>query len=363
MDHIDSLVIGAGAVGLAVAAKMSEKQSVVVIEQEDHFGEHCSSRNSEVIHAGIYYPTDSLKAELCVRGKQLLYKHCEHYNVPHQRIGKLLLAQSEQESQKLTDIIEQAQKNGVEDLSFLTPAQLLEKAPTLNAHSGLWSPSTGIIDCHQYMLSLLHVIEHNQGHYVPRTKFVAAKPNAQGFVVTLATDNEVFELTCANLINSGGLFASSNADRIEGLDKAYIPEIHYCRGQYFTYHGNHPFNNLIYPIPEKHGLGIHATLDMSGRLKFGPDTHFIDTLNYATDESAKAKFVEAIKRYWPSLDETKLHIDYSGIRPKLHRNGAQDFVIQRQSTHGIKGLINLFGIESPGLTASLAIAEKVGQEL
>lgn len=359
MDHIDSLVIGAGVVGLAIAAKLSKNQSVVVIEQEQYFGEHSSSRNSEVIHAGLYYPTNSLKAKLCVRGKQLLYAHCQKYKVAHQRIGKLLLAQSAQEAQKLEQIKQQAVINGVQDLEFLSSAKLSEKAPSLSGESGLWSPSTGIIDSHQYMLSLLHIIEQNQGHYVPRTKFIAAQPNNNGFILTLETEGQQFELSCNQLINAGGLFASDNAKRIEGLSDSLIPEIHYCRGQYFTYHGSHPFKTLIYPVPEQHGLGIHATLDLSGRVKFGPDTHFINNLDYATDEQVKDKFISAIKRYWPALDETRLVIDYAGIRPKLNLDGSQDFVVQNENTHGIKGLINLFGIESPGLTASLAIAEYI----
>lgn len=362
MDHIDCLIVGAGVVGLAVAAKLSEKQSVVVIEQERYFGEHSSSRNSEVIHAGLYYPTDSLKAQLCVRGKELLYQHCQQFNVPHHRIGKVLVARSEQEEQKLNDIYDQAQTNGVSDLEYLTRAQLMQKAQEIKTTQGLWSPSTGIIDSHQFMLSLLHVIEQNQSHYVARTKFISATKNNKGFVVNLNTDEQDYTLICNKLINAGGLFASENAKRVTDININLIPETLFCRGQYFSYQGSHPFKHLIYPIPEQHGLGIHATLDLSGRLKFGPDTEFIDSLDYATDETAKAKFVKAIKQYWPAFDQTKLTIDHAGIRPKLQTAGAQDFVIQGQKEHGIAGLINLFGIESPGLTASLALAEQVALE-
>ena len=359
MEHIDCLIIGAGAVGLALGAKLSKKQSVVVIEQESHFGEHTSSRNSEVIHAGIYYPTDSLKAKLCVRGKHLLYQHCQKYNVPHQRIGKVIVAQSALEAEKLDNIYQQAQLNGVNDLKYLTQVSLTEKAHGISAQHGLWSPSTGIIDSHQLMLSLLHIIEQNQSHYVPRTQFVTATKHNDSFIVTVKTDDDTYTLTCDQLINAGGLFASENAKRIDVMDTGLIPETHFCRGQYFSYHGSHTFNHLIYPIPEQHGLGIHATLDLSGRLKFGPDTEFIDSLDYATDETAKAKFIKAIKQYWPAFDQTKLTIDYAGIRPKLQTAGAQDFVIQTEKEHGIAGLINLFGIESPGLTASLALAEYI----
>ena len=363
MEHIDTLVIGAGVIGLAIAARLSESQNIAVIEQENHFGEHSSSRNSEVIHAGLYYNTDSLKAKLCVRGKKLLYDHCEQYRVPFQRTGKLLVAQTEQEDQKLENIKQQAQTNGVRDLAFVTATQLSQKVPYLNAINGLWSPSTGIIDSHQYLLSLLHIIEQNRSHYVPKTKFTRATPNHQGFEVTLTIDGSPYQLTCSNLINAGGLFASTNAKLIEGMNKKFIPETLYCRGQYFRYHGKHPFKNLIYPVPEQHGLGIHATIDMAGQLKFGPDTQFIDQLDYATDESVKGKFVQAIKRYWPTLDEKRLHMDYTGIRPKLQKNGLQDFIVQGKETHGIAGLVNLFGIESPGLTASLALAEYIDEEL
>ncbi len=359
MDHIDCLIVGAGVVGLAIAAKLSKKQSVVVIEQEQYFGEHSSSRNSEVIHAGLYYPTNSLKAQLCIRGKELLYQHCQQFNIPHHRIGKVLVAHSEREVQKLDHIYKQARTNGVNDLEYLTRPQLTQKAQEIKAVQGLWSPSTGIIDSHQFMLSLLHVIEQNQSHYVAKTKFIAATKNNKGFVVNLKTDEQDYTLTCNKLINAGGLFASEVAKRVTGIDPGLIPETLFCRGQYFSYQGSHPFKHLIYPIPEQHGLGIHATLDLSGRLKFGPDTEFINSLNYATDETAKTKFIKAIKQYWPSFAPAKLTIDHAGIRPKLQTIGAQDFVIQDEKEHDIEGLTNLFGIESPGLTASLAIAEHI----
>ena len=359
MEHIDTLVIGAGAIGLALGAKLSQKQNLAVIEQENHFGEHSSSRNSEVIHAGIYYATDSLKAKLCVRGKDLLYSHCEKFSVPHRRVGKLLISQSPEESQKLDAIYQQAQSNAVNDLEYVATSTIRKDFPFLNINRALWSPSTGIIDSHQFLLSLLHIIEQNHGHYVPNTKFIGAQPDKNGFIVELQTDEDLYQIHCARLINAGGLFATANAKRIEGLAPAQIPETHFCRGQYFAYHGKHPFETLVYPTPEHHGLGIHATLDLASRLRFGPDTKFINDLDYTTDETAKEKFVQAIKRYWPALDESKLQVDYCGIRPKLQLEGAQDFVVQNKNTHAIEGLINLFGIESPGLTASLSLAEYV----
>lgn len=359
MESIDTLIIGAGVVGLAIGAELSKQQNVIVIEQNAHFGEHSSSRNSEVIHAGIYYPKNSLKAKLCVSGKNRLYAHCSSLHVPFHKIGKLIIATNNDDAEKLESIKQHANDNSVDDLSWLSATEIKHYAPEINAVAALYSPSTGIIDSHQYMLSLIVQLEQNHGAYVAKTRFVNAKKCSHGFIVTLDCDGEIMQLNCRNLINAAGLFAQQVAQTIEGLATSYIPELYYCRGQYFSYQGSHPFKHLIYPVPEEHGLGIHATLDLAGQLKFGPDTEFIDSLNYQTDEQHKAKFVTAIKRYWPNLNPNKLCIDYAGIRPKLQLKGQQDFVIQSHQDHGIKGLINLFGIESPGLTASLAIAEYV----
>ena len=359
MENVETLIIGAGVVGLAIGAKLSGSHSVLVIEQNNHFGEHTSSRNSEVIHAGIYYPENSLKASLCLQGKALLYKHCQVFHVPVKPIGKVLIAQNDDEADKLEGIRQQAILNGVNNLAWLSKPAQQDYAPDLTLYEALYSPSTGIIDSHQLMYSFITQIEQNQSLYVANTRFVKAVPDENGFVVYLHCDGEEMQLHCKNLINSAGLFAQDVARHIEGVSHALIPELHYCRGQYFTYQGKHPFKHLIYPIPEQHGLGIHATLDMANQLKFGPDTKFIDNLNYQTDATQKAKFVSAIKRYWPNLDETKLHSDYAGIRPKLTLSGQQDFVIHTELQHGITGLVNLFGIESPGLTASMAIAKHV----
>ncbi|KZN57529.1 hypothetical protein N473_06500 [Pseudoalteromonas luteoviolacea CPMOR-1] len=363
MDHIDTLIIGAGVVGLSVAAKLSQHREVFVVEQGKHFGEHTSSRNSEVIHAGIYYPTDSAKARHCVAGKALLYQHCKDYGVPVKMLGKVITAQNDAEIQTLEKLILQAELNGVDDLYWLSQAELQQKAPQITAKEGLFSPSTGIIDSHQLMLSLIGQLEQNQGHFVANTQFISATPVQQGFLVTLNCEGQTFTLSCTHLINAGGLFAQHNAAKIEGLNSAKIPPIHYCRGQYFSYQGAHPFKHLIYPVPEQHGLGIHATIDLAGQLRFGPDTQFIDTIDYATDSSALDKFYQAIQRYWPQVEKSKLQIDYAGIRPKLQTTSAQDFIIENQSRHGITGLINLYGIESPGLTASLSIAQSVQAQL
>ena len=282
---------------------------------------------------------------------------------PSKPIGKVLIAQNHDEAEKLEAIRLQALNNGVDDLVWLSKQEQHHYAPDLHFSEALYSPSTGIIDSHQLMNSFITQIEQNQSLYVANTRFVKAVPNENGFVVYLHCDGEEMQLHCTNLINTAGLFAQDVARHIEGVNHALIPELHYCRGQYFTYQGKHPFKHLIYPIPEQHGLGIHATLDMANQLKFGPDTEFIDNLNYQTDATQKAKFVSAIKHYWPNLDETKLHCDYAGIRPKLAVSGQQDFVIQTEQQHSITGLINLFGIESPGLTASMAIAKHVKNAL
>ncbi|BBN80124.1 hypothetical protein PA25_01090 [Pseudoalteromonas sp. A25] len=359
MEHIQTLVIGAGAVGLAIAAELSEHHDVVVIEQNTHFGEHTSSRNSEVVHAGIYYPSNSLKAQLCIEGKALLYQHCQSYHVPYKKVGKVLVAHGEREIAKLHALVQQAEDNNVQDLAFLSQAELAKKAPQVKASLGVWSPSTGIVDSHQLMLSYLNKLSAHAGQYVNNTRFVRAQFDGQHFIVTLNCDGELFNLKCTTLINAAGLFAQSCAKQIDALDARFIPELYYCKGQYFSYQGSHPFQHLIYPMPEQQGLGIHATIDMAGQLRFGPDTTFIDTLDYTPNAQAKAHFVKEIIKYWPNLDSSRLHVSYSGIRPKLFRNGAQDFVIQDHTVHGIQGLINLFGIESPGLTASLAIAQHV----
>jgi L-2-hydroxyglutarate oxidase LhgO len=283
--------------------------------------------------------------------------------VPVSKIGKLLIANGEQEIEKLHALHQQASVNGVSDLHFMKHSELEEKAPQIRVQEALWSPSTGIIDSHQLMLSYIHQLESNGGQYVGNTRFLSAQVDGRYFTVTLDCDGDLFTLQCKHLINAAGLFAQRCAQKITELDPFHIPELYYCKGQYFNYQGKHPFKHLIYPMPEQHGLGIHATLDLAGQLKFGPDTEFVDSLDYTPSEHNKANFVNAISRYWPTIDESKLHASYSGIRPKLQRADAQDFVIQDSQTHELPGLINLFGIESPGLTASLAIADRVAEKL
>ncbi len=372
MEHFDYCIIGAGVVGLAVAYKLSQtakNASILLIEKHPHFGSETSSRNSEVIHAGIYYPANSLKAALCTQGKNQLYDFCQQYAVPHRALGKLIVAHSPQELPALEQLQQKAASNGVL-LEFLDQKACYQKEPSVNAHAALLSATTGIIDSHSYMQTLLTLAQQNDVLYSPNTQFLQATETANRFVVSLGTGDGIYKLACNNIINCAGLHATTVASNIDSLAAVHIPQHYYCKGHYFGYQGQSPFSHLIYPLPNKNtsGLGIHATLDLAGQLRFGPDTQYIDDIDYTIGLAAnssegilKQRFSQSIKRYFPSLQAEKLHYSYSGIRPKLssENQAAKDFVIQDCNQHQVKGLINLFGIESPGLTASLAIADYV----
>lgn len=365
MDKVDAIVIGAGVVGLAIARQISTTlKDVVIIDQHSQFGSETSSRNSEVIHAGIYYPSNTLKAETCVKGKHLLYSFCQQYQVSHRAIGKLIIAFNPAEIQQLEAIQQQAMQNGVTDLQWLDAKQLKQYEPSLNGHAALFSPSTGIIDSHTYMQTLLTHAEQQGAMFIGQTRFLNASFRSDHWFVEFQNpDGSIGTIASQWLINSAGLGAQACAGQIDGLAPNLIPSLHLCRGHYFTYSGRNPFQHLIYPVPEKNqtGLGIHSTQDLAGQLRFGPDSQYIDDVDYRVDSTLKARFVDAIKRYWPELDEAKLHAGYSGIRPKLQgpEDPSQDFMVQTSNAHGLPNLIQLFGIESPGLTASLALAERV----
>lgn len=371
MEKVDAVVVGAGVIGLAIAARLSRQLGdVLVIDKNSCFGAETSSRNSEVIHAGIYYPQDSLKAKLCVEGKQALYRYCDLRGVPYKPIGKLIVATTHDQQSSLEAVITRAEANGVTDLIRQSSRQLHTFSSELKATAGLLSPSTGIIDSHSYMQSMLAEIEANGGSFVPNTGFIAADPDDKGFVVHLDIDGEPIKIRTRYLINSAGLYSTQVASGIQGVQSGHIPQLYWCKGHYFSYSGKSPFSKLVYPVPEidLKGLGIHGTLDMSGQLKFGPDTQYIsDTINpdYHVSPALKPKFIEAIRRYFPNIDPDKLQPSYSGIRPKLQGPDAsfEDFKIQSHASHSIKGLVNLYGIESPGLTASLAIADYVAASL
>ena len=356
--QLDCVVIGAGVVGLAVARSMAMAgREVVVLERENHIGMHSSSRNSEVIHAGLYYPDPSLKAKFCVAGKSLLYAYCEEKHIPFQRIGKLLIASGEDEAARLQAIRAQAQRNGVHDLVPLDASQVKEIEPAVTCTQALLSPSTGIIDSHALMVALQSDIEALQGHVLCNSEVSDVGAKDDGFHIRLESiDNE--EFVCRTLINCAGHDAQAIAGMI-GCDNS--PPQFLAKGHYFAYQGASPFNHLIYPLPTDGGLGIHATNDLAGVARFGPDVSWVDALDYDFDESRKDKFVQAIRRYFPSLDDAKLQSAYVGVRPKLAAAGQADadFAIHGEAEHGVAELINLYGIDSPGLTSSMAIADHV----
>jgi L-2-hydroxyglutarate oxidase LhgO len=366
MDKLDCVVVGAGVVGLAVARALAlAGREVVVLESESQIGMHTSSRNSEVIHAGIYYPEGSLKARLCVQGKWMLYEYCEQHHVSHKRIGKLIVASSQDDVEKLAAIERQARLNGVDDLRFLDAEEVADLEPAVVSQGALLSPSTGIVDTHELMTAFEGEIEAAGGAVLLNSKVtnLGAADGALRFEV----GGEKFE--CETLVNSAGLWATELANNIgRPLGRAptgQAPTTRFAKGHYYAYPGKSPFRHLVYPMPVETELGIHATNDLGGAVRFGPDASWVDTIDYDFDESRKDEFVAAIKRYFPDLDADKLTPAYTGIRPKLHDPGepTTDFLIQSEKDHGIPGLVNLFGIESPGLTACLAIGEYVRKSL
>lgn len=373
--ELNYLVIGAGVVGLAVARELAQHhQGVWLLEREADFGMGTSSRNSEVIHAGIYYPQDSLKARLCVRGKALLYDYCETHSVPYKRCGKLIVASNQAQLAELESIALRAQANGVDDLRFLNQAQVLAIEPGLNACGALHSPSTGIIDSHQYMTQLLADFERFGGQLVCHSELKALAVDQHDFRFKLMADGS--QLRARHCVNAAGLYAPLLFKGVPGFEQALLPKAYYAKGDYFSYAGAVPFKHLIYPVPEPGGLGVHLTLDMAGQAKFGPDVTWLrpvegestvhpDDIDYQVDAEKRDKFSSAVRQYWPAMDAAKLQAAYSGVRPKISGPGeaAADFVLQDETAHQLAGLVNLFGIESPGLTSSLAIAEAVNQLL
>ena len=363
-DKLDCVVVGAGVVGLAVGRSLARAgREVVVLECEPDIGMHSSSRNSEVIHAGIYYGDDTLKAILCVQGKEMLYRYCEERRIPFQRIGKLIVASDDNEISNLRAIQSQASRNGVNDLELIDQAAVCRLEPTVECKLGLLSPSTAIIDSHSLMISLQADIEAHGGTVLTHSRVSGVSLPGTGF--ELEIDGIENNFRCGTLVNSAGLHASEFARSVEGLDSAIIPETRFAKAHYFAYQGKSPFNHLVYPLPEEGGLGVHATNDMGGSARFGPDVEWVDQIDYSFDGSRKGLFVEAIRSYFPDLDESKMAPAYTGIRPKLSgpSEPPADFLIQGQKEHGIENLVNLFGIESPGLTASLAIGDYVNELL
>lgn len=361
MTDIECIVIGAGVVGLACAAAIARTgREVLVLEAEDTIGTHTSSRNSEVIHAGIYYAPGSLKARLCVRGKAQLYAYARERGIAFRNTGKLIVACSDEQVERLADIRANAEASGVADLAFLTRGEARRLEPSVQCDAALFSPSTGIIDSHALMLALEGDLAAEGGMVVLHTR-VESCAVAEGALLVETGGPDAMRLRTRFLVNCAGLSAPEVARSIRGLDPAFVPQAHYAIGHYYRLSGRAPCSHLVYPVPEPGGLGIHLTLDLGGQAKFGPDVRWIDRIDYGFDDSRAAAFLAAIRTYLPDLDETRLAPDYTGIRPKIVGPGeaAADFRIDGPEVHGVRGLVNLFGIESPGLTASLAIGDHV----
>jgi len=365
METVEAIVIGAGVIGLAAARRLAQAGcEVIVLEAEDAFGSGISSRNSEVIHAGIYYPQDSLKARLCVAGKAALYEFCESRAVAHDRCGKLIVATSDNELAALSDLEAKAAINGVHDLTRLEPDQAREMEPALHCRGALLSPSTGIVDGHGFMLALLGEIEAAGGALALNSPVCGGRIEDASIVIDVAGPTPL-SLRCRILVNAAGLGAQSIAHGFGGLAPETIPALYYAKGNYFTLKAASPFSRLIYPVPETDALGVHVVLDLNGRAKFGPDIEWVEAPDYAVSLDHECAFYSSVRRYWPALPDNALEPGYAGVRPKLTPAGAgmTDFVIQDAETHGVSGLINLYGIESPGLTSSLAIADEIAKRL
>lgn len=359
---VETIVIGAGAVGLACARALAMRgQEVLVLEQHDIIGSETSSRNSEVIHAGIYYPPGSLRAKLCVDGKHRLYRFCEENGVAHRRITKLLVATAESQLPKLKAIQETAVKNGVADLVPVTGEEARRLEPELSCVAAMLSPSTGIIDSHAFMLALEGHLEAHGGQVVLNTPVVRLGRVVGGLLEVETGGTAAGRITCRRLVLSAGLHASKLARTFPWAGNWRPPETYYAVGQYYAYSGRSPFSRHIYPMPDGAWLGLHVTVDIGGRCKFGPDIEWIPEIDYTFDEMKLEKFLGFIRTYYPGLDPSRLHADYTGIRPKLYREGepVPDFLIADTALHGVEGLVALFGIESPGLTAALSMAELV----
>jgi L-2-hydroxyglutarate oxidase LhgO len=358
-ETVDTIVIGAGVIGLAIARRMAMAgREVVVLEAADAIGTGISSRNSEVIHAGIHYIEGSLRARVCVAGKEALYDYLQSHGVPYRRSGKLVVATAEDEVPALDAIEARAKANGVHDLTRLSPEQVTDMEPAVKCFGALLSPSTGIFDSHSYMLAL-------QGDAEDLGAAIAFSSPLEGGTITgeeitvRVGGAEPTEIRCRHFINAAGLEAQKTAASLEGFPAEHVPPLYYAKGNYFILSGKSPFERLIYPVPGPVGLGVHSSVDMGGQCKFGPDVEWIDAPNYNVNLDRAEKFYKAIRRYWPDLPDGALQPGYVGVRPKLAPEGQTpaDFTVRGPETHGIDGMVHLFGIDSPGLTSSLAIAD------
>jgi L-2-hydroxyglutarate oxidase LhgO len=362
----DAVVVGAGAVGLACGRALAKRgQTVLVLEKEPDIGQGVSSRNSEVIHGGLYYPTGSLKARLCVTGRRALYAFLESHKVDHWKCGKLVVATDAAEVERIEAIFQQATTNEVEALEHLTGAQAKALEPALNVHAAVLSPESGVFDSHGYMLALQGEIEDAGGSVVVGTPVERAEPLPDGGFSIVAGGEGGATLTCRRLVTAPGLQAQEVAARIEGFPSDHIPDGHFGKGVYFRLTGPAPFNRLIYPPPIPGALGTHYRKDLGGQAVFGPDLTYVEAEDYSVDPGKRDAFARYIARFWPGVEADRLTPDYAGIRPKLHGPGETqpDFQLRGADDHGLEGLVTLFGIESPGLTSSLAIGEAVADML
>ena len=365
MDEIECVVVGAGVVGLATARALAlAGWEVLVLERAYTIGFETSSRNSEVIHGGLYYPAGSLKARCCVAGRERLYPYCRENGIPHAQIGKLIVAVEENEIAGLERIAKTARANGVDNLVWFSSTQAQRLEPELHCVAALLSPSTGIIDSHALMLAFQGEAEAAGATVVLRTPVLSGRVRDDGFDLTLG-GSEPTSIRCRCLVNAAGLYASALAHTIDGVPRETIPPAYFCRGVYFSLTGRAPFRRLVYPVPPPGGLGVHITVDLAGQARFGPDVEWISEVDYTVDPARGDAFYAAIRTYWPGLRDGALQPGYAGVRPKISgpKEPAVDFVVQGPEIHGVPGLVNLYGIESPGLTASMPLADEVVRQL
>lgn len=360
-EAVEIVVVGAGVVGLAVAKSLAQAgHETIVVEKNRRMGEETSARNSGVIHSGIYYPAGSLKARLCVAGRDRLYEYCEQRGIPYRRTGKIIVAQSSQVA-ALQTLRAKGVANGVSDLQWLTGDEVAQLEPQVRCAAGLWSPSTGIIDVHAYITALAGDFEAAGGSIVLDCELLQARVDGDEIEIDARSGDEVTTLRCRWLINSAGLHAPGLLRRIDGYPAERLRTAWLAKGNYYACQGVRPFRHLVYPMPNEAGLGVHATLDLDGTTRFGPDVEWVEKIDYDVSAERALSFYDAIREYWPALPDGALQPAYAGIRPKLTGPGtaAADFEIEDYRQHGVRGLVNLMGIESPGLTSSLAIGDEV----
>jgi L-2-hydroxyglutarate oxidase LhgO len=366
MEKIDCAVIGAGVIGLAVARKLAAAgREVLILEAESAFGTGISARNSEVIHAGIYYAAGSLKARLCVAGRKQLYAYCTERGVGHRRCGKLIVATRDDQLARLDGVAAAARANGVDDLQFLSREDARALEPALECTAALLSPSTGIIDSHALMLSLLGDAERDGAVLALNSPVTDGEIIDGGIVLNVKVGAGDTAILAQNVVNCAGLGAQGIARRLRGLPPHSVPPLHYAKGNYYALAGRAPFSRLIYPVPEAAGLGVHLTLDLGGQARFGPDVEWIDDIDYTVEPKRANAFYAEVRRYWPQLADGALAPAYAGIRPKPHApdEPACDFLVCGPAEHGVQGLVCLYGIESPGLTSCLTLADHVVDRL